>query len=200
MMEKNLLDCDELFQQYLSPWYPEEERPTMTRPDMYVIAAYNGKPLDIDRIQYLTNKGLTETQKVFAGMREAYKKDFQSLKIFDTFDLEVLDAVDKAYGRQEVMELLDMSDPQDFNNPYLVVVCEFGLALGDLFVNTGKFQWLYAYPYFHSIVVNSETGLAIPIFDWAVKKFSAYGIDDGYQWKFLKVMDVLKEQVAKSKA
>ena len=195
MIWNKLPHCDKLFKKYLSPWYPENERPTMTRPDMYVISGYNGKTLDIDQIQYLTAEGLSETKKVFNKMREAYRKDFQRIKKFEEFDINMLDVVDEYFGKQEVKELIKMSNPKDYNNKYLIAVCEFGLALGDLFVKTGKFNWVYSYPYFHSIVVNPETGQAITVFDWAVKKFSSYGINDGYKWKFLKVMELIEEDI-----
>ena len=162
---------------------------------MYVISGYEGETLDIEQIQYLTNEGLNETKKIFEKMRESYKKDFQNFKEFEELDLDVIEAVDKGLGKQEVKELISMSDPKDSDNQYLLVVCEFGLALGDLFVKTGKFKWLYSYPYFHSIVVNPETGQAITVFDWAVKKLSSYGIDDGFKWKFLKVMELIEEDI-----
>jgi hypothetical protein len=187
--------CDKLFKKYLSPWYPEEVRPNMTRPDMYVIAGYEDKKLDIDQIQYLPKTGLIETKELICNMRNCYQKDFQNFLKFEEINLDVIDAVDKAFGKSEVSELIKMSDPKDFGNQYLVMVCEFGIALGDLFVKSGKFKWLYSYPYFHSIVVNPETGQGITVFDWAVKKFSSYGIDDGFKWKFLKAMDLIEKEI-----
>ncbi|WP_422092348.1 hypothetical protein [Tenacibaculum sp. MEBiC07804] len=195
MIWNKLPHCDKLFEKFLSPWYPEDERPKMTRPDMYVISGYEDKTLDIDRIQYLTEEGLKDTKDIFEKMRESYQRDFQNFKEFKELNLDVIDSVDKAFGKKEVKELIKISDPKDFENGYLVTVCEFGLALGDLFVQTGKFKWLYSYPYFHSIVINPETGQGITVFDWAVKKFSSYGIDDGYKWKFLKVMEIIEDDI-----
>jgi hypothetical protein len=195
MIWNKLPHCDKLFKKYLSPWYPENERPKMTRPDMYVISGYENRTLDIDKIQYLTLEGLIETKKIFEKMRESYMKDFQNIIEFDELNLDIIDAVDIAFGKKEVKELIKISDPKDFDNQYLVVVCEFGLALGDLFVKTGKFKWLYSYPYFHSIVVNPDTGLGITVFDWALKKFSSYGIDDGYKWKFMKVVELIEKEI-----
>ena len=195
MIWNKLPHCDKLFIKYLSPWYPENDRPKMTRPDMYVISGYEDKKLDINNIQYLTDEGLEETIKIFDSMRESYKKDFQNFVKFEDLNLEVIDSVDKAFGKDEVKELIRISDPKSFDNQYLVTIGEFGLALGDLFVKTGKFEWLYSYPYFHSIVVNPETGNAITVFDWAVKKFSSYGIDDGFKAKFEKAMEIINEEI-----
>ena len=195
MIWNRLPHCDNLFKKYFSPWYPENDRPEMTRPDMYVISGYENKTLDIDQIQYLTDTGLKETKELFNTMRAAYEIDFQNIIAFKELNLEVIDAVDKAFGKKEVKALIKMSSPKDFNNQYLVNVCEFGIALGDLFVKSGKFKWLYSYPYFHSIVVNPETGQAITVFDWSIKKFSSYGINDGYKWKFKKVLELIEQDI-----
>lgn len=88
--------------------------------------------------------------------------------------------MDKFYDRQKIAEIIKLSDPKDFSNLYLVSVCEFGATLGQLFNNLDGFGWLYSYPYFHSIIVHQETGFGITVFDWAIKKFSEYGVDDGF--------------------
>lgn len=167
---------------------------------MYTIAAYEGKVLNIDKIQYLSPGGLEKIKETFSIMRKSYVGDFSEFVSFKEFNLDIIDVIDKSFGKKEIKELIEKSNPTEFSNPYLVTVCEFGLALGDLFVNTGKFQWLYSYPYFHSIVVNPETGSAITVFDWAVKKFSSYGMNDGYKWKFLKVMELIEEDIKKIKS
>ena len=195
---KKLPDCDQLFERYLSPWYPENEKPSITRPDMYIIAGYENETLEVDNIQYLTDSVLIKTKETFRTMRESYKKDFQNFIVFERLDLDVIDAIDKSFGKREVNELIEISDALDFGNDYLVLICEFGLALGDLFVETGRFRWLYSYPYFHSIVVNPETGYAVTVFDWAVKKFSSYGINDGIRQKFLATMEYVERDIEKN--
>ncbi|MBK8787545.1 MAG: hypothetical protein IPN43_13875 [Chitinophagaceae bacterium] len=35
-----------------------------------------------------------------------------------------------------------------------------------------------------SIIVHKDTGFGITVFDWAIKKFSEYGVDDGFVEKF----------------
>ena len=44
-------------------------------------------------------------------------------------------------------------------------------------------------------MVNPDTGNAITIFDWAVKKFSSYGIDDGFKKKFLKALEIVESDL-----
>jgi hypothetical protein len=56
--------------------------------------------------------------------------------------------------------------------------------LGHLFKQIDGFDWLYSHPYFDSIIVHQDTGFGITVFDWAMKKFSEYGVDDGFVEKF----------------
>jgi len=70
-----------------------------------------------------------------------------------------------------------------------VTVCEFGVLLGQLFRQLDGYDWLYSHPYHHSIIVHKDTGFAITVFDWAIKKFSEYGVDDGFVAKFHTAVD-----------
>lgn len=193
LFSKKLPHCDELFVKYLAPWYPEKDRPKMTRPDMYVINGFDGSPIDLDAIQYLPPEILEGSREQINNMVEAATHDFQTILKFGRLDLGVIDGVDKHYNRSRIASLLKESDPKDFGNPYLVTVCEFGATLGYLFAEQPGFGWLYSYPYYHSIIVHKETGYGITVFDWAVKKFSEYGVDDGFAAKFEKALGVVKE-------
>jgi hypothetical protein len=117
-------------------------------------------------------------------MVDAALKDYQHILPSSQLDLNVLDAVDKYYDRKKIAKIIQQSDPADFSNDYLIEVCEFGAMLGYLFNQVEGFGWLYAHPYFHSIVVHKDTGYGITVFDWAVKKFSEYAVDDGFAAKF----------------
>ncbi len=190
LFKKKLPECDTLFVKFLSPWYDEEDRPKMTRPDMYQIAAYEGQPLDLDEIQYLTPEYLAQVKTLInETMTNATLEDFSFIHKSDKFDLELLDAVDKYYDRTKIAELIKESDAKDFSNPYLVTVCEFGVLLGQLFRQIEGYDWLYSHPYYHSIIVHKDTGFGITVFDWAVKKFSEYGVDDGFVAKFHAAVD-----------
>ena len=61
--------------------------------------------------------------------------------------------------------------------------------LGHLFNQMEGFDWLYSHPYFHSIIVHKDTGFGITVFDWAIKKFSEYGVEDGNVAKFHAAID-----------
>jgi hypothetical protein len=185
LFKKKLPQCDVLFKKYFSPWYEEGDRPTIARPDMFVIAAYEDEPMKMEEIQYMPDEYVQRmTEHITVTMVDAALTDFEPIIKRDRFDLAMLDAVDKYYDRARIAALIKESDPADFSNAYLVTVCEFGVMLGELFRQQGKFEWLYSYPYFHSMIVHTETGFGITVFDWAIKKFSEYGVDDGYVEKF----------------
>ncbi len=169
----------------MTPWYAETEPPQKTRPDLYRIAAYNDQPLDLDQLQYLKPDRLDDAKELIQQkMTEAALEDFAFIYQAKQVNLELLDAVDKYFDRAKIAALIEKSDPSDFSNAYLVTVCEFGVLLGQLFCQHEGFGWLYAQPYFHSIIVHEKTGIGITVFDWALKKFSEYGVDDGYVAKF----------------
>lgn len=195
LFKKKLPHCDELFVKYLSPWYDEDDRPKMTRPDMYQIAAFEGQPLDLDKIQYLAPEYLEEVKTLInETMTKAVLDDFSLIHKSDNVNFELLDTVDKYYDRAKIIELIKESDPKDFSNPYLVTVCEFGVLLGQLFRQLDGYDWLYSRPYYHSIIVHKDTGFGITVFDWAVKKFSEYGVDDGFVAKFHAAVDGVNKQ------
>jgi hypothetical protein len=193
LFKKKLPHCDTLFEKFLSPWYAQEDRPKMTRPDMYVINGFNGQPLDLDKIQYLPNDLLEYNKRQVQIMTEAALNDYQHIIQSDKLDLAVLDAVDKYFDRKKIAEIISKSDPTDFSNDYVVEVCEFGATLGHLFNQVDGYGWLYSHPYFHSIIVHKESGFGITVFDWAVKKFSEYGVGDGFAAKFKMALESVKQ-------
>lgn len=199
LFKKKLPHCDDLFVKYLSLWYPEDERPIITRPDMYQIAGFEGQPLDLDTLQYLPDDLLEKTKKQIETMVESALVDYQEIVKSDKLDFSVLAAVDKFYDRSKIAQIIKDSDPNDFSNLYLVSVCEFGATIGHLFNKLDGFDWLYSYPYFHSIIVHRDTGFGITVFDWGVKKFSEYGVDDGFVAKFHAAIDGIKEHEMRKK-
>lgn len=197
LFNRKLPSCDELFAKFLSPWYPESERPTMTRPDMYIISGFEGTPLQMDSLQYLPDELLAQTKKQIQTITHAALQDYQSIARSERLTITVLNSVDEYYDRKCITKIIKNSDPTDYSNLYLVSVCEFGAMLGYLFIEQGEFDWLYSYPYFHSIVVHRETGFGITVFDWAVKKFSEYGVDDGFAAKYHAALEGIAEHQKK---
>lgn len=180
---KRLPHCDTLFKRYFEPWFEKDDLRGITRPDCYILSAYNGKQIDIDTIQYLNPEWLGKIKDQIDNMILAAKNDFQFITPFNDFSLETLDLIDKYYSEEKVIQLIKESDPLDFANNYLVKVCLFGSMLGELLTRQENYKWLYSYPYFNSIIVHITTGTGVPVYDWAIKKFSSYGIHDGFAAK-----------------
>ena len=193
LFKKKLPHCDTLFEKFFSLWYDQEDKPKMTRPDMYVISGFKGQTLDLDKIQYLQDDLLEYSKKQLQTMADAALNDYQQIIKSDKLDLNVLDAVDKYFDRKKIAEIINKSDPSNFSNDYVVEVCEFGATLGHLFNQIDGYGWLYSHPYFHSIIVHKETGFGITVFDWAIKKFSEYGVDDGFVAKFQMALESVKQ-------
>jgi hypothetical protein len=193
LFKKKLPHCDTLFEKFLTPWYDQKDPPKMTRPDMYVISGFEGQPLDLDHIQYLPDDLLEYNKKQLQTMADAALNDYQHIINSDKLDLNVLDAVDKYFDRKKIAEVISKSDPTNFSNDYVIEVCEFGAMPGHLFNQVDGYGWLYSHPYFHSIIVHKDTGFGITVFDWAIKKFSGYGVDDGFTAKFRMALESVKQ-------
>ncbi len=163
---------------------------------MYVIAGYEGKPIDMDEVQHLPEEYLIDAKTMInETMHNAALEDYQFIIKSEILDFKVLEAVDKFFDRDKIAELITNSDPKDYSNLYLISVCEFGVMLGYLFKQIDGFDWLYCHPYFHSIIVHKETGFGITVFDWAVQKFSEYGVDDGFVAKVHAALEQVDKKI-----
>ncbi len=120
IFRKKLPGCDMLFAKYFGPWYNKEDRPTITRPDMYVISDYEGQPLHLNKIQILSPDLPEKNRKQIQTMADAALQDYQDIIQSDKLDFQVLDAVDKHFDRKEIAGIIKRSDPKDFSNEYLI--------------------------------------------------------------------------------
>jgi hypothetical protein len=161
---------------------------------MFVLPGYDGEPLDLHTMQSLDKQTLLEIKVQLQDITDQATTDYQNIIKSGRLDLTVVDAVDKYYDRQKVARLLKQSDPKDINNVYLKNVCQFGAMLGYLLSQNDEFGWIYAKPYFHSIVVHKKAGYAVPVFDWAVRKFSSDGIDEGFAAKYITAVKTIQKQ------
>src|SRR5687768_15763017 len=105
LFKKKIPHCNNLFNKYLSPWYPENDRPDMPRPDLYTISVFEGKKLNLDELQYLEPEFLEESREQINTILKAAKQDYQEISSFDSFDLTVLDTVDKFYNKEVVSDI-----------------------------------------------------------------------------------------------
>ncbi len=179
-----LPNCDKLFLRFLDPWYDEDDRryrgTSATRPD--ITHAKNLVGNTPDSFGRLNEEGRRNVRARIDGMLEAVRGDWPNeLKVDGDIDLKWIGAFDAHYDRRRIQEVIDASDPTVYSNEYLVLVCEFGASLGYVLRKAlPRLTWWYEWPYWESSLFDTETGSVIPVFHWAVKKMSEYGVDDGY--------------------
>lgn len=182
-----LPDSDELFFKFLLPWYPNRGRPFGVRPDLFKLES--GSNL-LEGIQPMSRDLDEESRVQVEKIAEAAFMDYSEMLGEQLVGLALLDAVDDFFDKGRVYELIQNSDPAVYSNDLLLCICEFGALLGKLFEESGAFKWHYSQPYFDSVIFHEKTGTIIPVFDWAVKKFSETGVNDGYRAKFLETIRI----------
>ena len=131
-------------------------------------------------------------------MLDACRGDWpEYLKVFGDLDEHWIEAFDEYYDRKRVSDVIKRSDPKDFSNDYLVLVCEFGAALAHVLLSKEpRLVWVHDWPYWESRLVDAKSGSVIPPFHWAVKKFSEYGLEDGFAQKIEACVHLLNENQA----
>lgn len=189
--------CDALFAAFLDPWYSPSDRKRRhfeaTRPDILTSDAYANVPLS--ELAILGEEGVRDASARIERMLEACRVDWPTyLKVSGDIDEHWIQAFDEHYDRRRVAAVIERSDPNDFSNDYLILICEFGAALGHvLCAKERRLGWVYDWPYWESSLVDTSTGSVIPPFHWAVKKFSEYGLKDDFTAKLDMCVHALNE-------
>ncbi|WP_207430897.1 hypothetical protein [Sabulibacter ruber] len=189
---EELPDCNDLYATYVHKWNdnPEHKIP-IVKPDM--IQSFKPDTY-VSTLVDSTDKGYVKTKKQVEALISASRQDFQELANFNEFSLETIEKLDKAIDRQYIRSIIDASDVNDDSNQYMISIIEFGCALAQTMENEiGGFVWVYKYPYWESTLLHKKTGFEIPVFHWAIKKYSEYGVDDGFKDKILALKSNLQE-------
>ena len=187
--------ADKLFLRFFDRWYSPLDRQAKsfpaTRPDMMAVPALVGR--DAAAASSLSADDAAREMQQVEAMLAAARADWPSyLSVSEPIDLEWVRAFDAYYDKKRVRELIDRSQPDQFGNDYLVIACEFGAVLGTvLLAKVERLQWLAARPYWESSLFDPQTGNVIPVFHWAVKKLSGYGLTDGFVEKIEACIRVL---------
>jgi len=193
-----LPDCDKVFLTYFDRWYKSEDRERKrfpaTRPD--VMGGEGLKGFSPEEASPLTADGQVEVKKMVDGMVEAARRVWPSfLCVSEPIDLGWIDAFDQFYVKHRVKDLMKSSKPGDFSNDFVVRCCEFGAMLGHVLLTIQpNLHWVYDWPYWESSVFDPETGQIIAVYHWSIKKFSSYGIDDGYKAKLLACSNLIAKE------
>jgi hypothetical protein len=184
----DLPGADEVFLRYFAPWYDADDLARRgheaTRPDVEQGGA-EPDPL-------LPDAEADAAERV-AAIAAAARGDWADLLgVAAPLGLDAVDAFDRYYDRARVAEVLADSDPADFGNELLVLCCEFGAVLGELLrAEVPGVVWRYDWPYWESGVLEPSRGYRVNVFHWAIRKFSADGVDDGYRAKVLQCRTLL---------
>ena len=187
-------DADELYSQFFDRWYDAGDRErkgfSHTRPDMM---AYYRAGLVASDLSRLSDASQAKVLGRIETMLTAARKDWpRYLEVTGELDEDWIRAFDDYYDVDRVASIIRESDPGDFSNDLMVTVCEFGSALGHVLLEMQpRLQWLAEWPYWESSLYDPDSGNVIPPFHWAMKKFSSYGIDDGFAAKLHMCIEVL---------
>jgi len=193
-----LPDCDQVFMTYFDRWYKPEDRERKgfpaTRPD--AMRADNLRGISPREASPLTEDGQTKTKGLVEGILDAARTDWPTfLAVSEPVDIEWIDTFDKFYDKRRVKALIRSSKPASLSNDLVVHCCEFGVVLGHMLLSTQpNLHWVYNWPYWESSVFDPQTGLLFAVFHWAIKKFSSYGIDDGFKAKLLFCSEMIERE------
>lgn len=114
------------------------------------------------------------------------------LAVSGDIDWSWIDAFDRYYDSDRIHGVIERSDPSNFSNPYIVLCCEFGAALSHVFrAALPRLVWRLLWPYWDSALLDPKRGMIVPVFHWAVKKMSEYGVDDGFVSKTKGCLQIL---------
>ncbi len=179
----DLPHCDELFLKFFDPWYDDDDRARRgfpaTRPDMLSYEGLKGRT--VFEMRRLNEEGLRDVSDRINRMFAAARNDWSFL-LPDKEETLIgwLAAIDADYDRERIRKTIDHSNPNEYANDYVVTCCELGTVIGRLLEQTlPRLEWHFGWPYWESALFDSETGTVVPVFHWAVKKMSEYGVDDG---------------------
>lgn len=149
-----------------------------------------------DDIGPLTAEGRQDVLKQIETMTQAAKSDWaRYLKVSGDLDLNWISAIDQHYHRDRIRDVIKDSQPDDFSNNYLVTCCEFGAAMGYVLRSIcPRLLWYPDWPYWESALLDPQSNTLIPVFHWAVKKMSEYGVDDGFAEKIQVCIQMLNDR------
>jgi hypothetical protein len=179
--------CDPLFLRYFDPWYSAGERSRRgfraTRPDMFMERTFIGA--DAAERSPLNDAGQREARRRIQVMLDAARADWPGyLHVDGAVDVRWVEAFDRHYDRKRVAAVVERSDPSDFSCDYIVLCCEFGAVLGHVLESRlPRLSWHLDWPYWDSMLLDPKAGAVMPVFHWAIKKMSDYGVEDGFAAK-----------------
>jgi hypothetical protein len=191
-----LPDADEIFAHFFDRWYDAGDRERKgvphTRPDLARRFRPGLKAAELSPFNDETQREILERIQIMLGTATSDWPRYLDVKgeISDAW----VDAFDRHHDAKRVAEMLSESDPADYSNDLLVLVCQFGAVIGAVLrQHLPRLEWIPEWPYWESFLYDPWSGHEIPPFHWAIKKFSSYGIDDGFAAKIGMCVNLLEK-------
>jgi hypothetical protein len=189
--------CDELFLRYFDRWYTDRDRQhrhfKATMPDMFTVKQLVG--LDETLASPLTENGQAQVSKQITVIVDAARGDWPGyLAVKGEIDIHWVEAFDIHYDRKRVAEVVARSDEKDFSCDYIILCCEFGAVISHVMrALQPRLVWYLDWPYWDSKLLDPKTENVIPVFHWAIKKMSDYGVEDDFAKKIMHCLKILNE-------
>jgi len=184
-----------LYERYFSPWIPEERASTHPGllPDMEQIELPAGG--HIRDIHPLMPDSRPPMKEKVDAMGQACEADWQNLlKLTPAVSLAGIAAYDAWCTPAQLEGILKNSAPNNFSNPYLILCCECGAAVGEVLQRENpQLQWIYDWPYWDSFLFDLNTMTKFHVFHWAVKRMSS----DGEEFALKDIVDGALDYLSK---
>ncbi len=188
--------CDPLFREYFAAWYNKEEQERRgdreTRPDIEQLGITLAEARELSPVTAEVSLGIAQR---IAAMADAAGKDWKKLlKVTGEPSMDWLSAFDAHFGKQEILDLIIASSPEEFGNDYLVLCCEAGAVLGAVLQEAEpRLQWIYDSPYWESGLYDEQTGVRLNVFHWVIRRMSEPGLEDGLADRVLRYCSVIRQ-------
>lgn len=192
------LNVNVLFERFFARWYPPQwvqvNGSPKIRPDMTNRQNLRGRPLN--QLSPLPPDIQTKVRNQIAIALRAAEIDWPNvLGVAKPVDLKWVEAFDRSWPLEELTKLVTRANAEDLSNMYVVVSCEFGAVMGHVLQSIApRLVWIPQLLYWDSELFDPQSGLSIPVFHWAIKKMSSYGVNDGFAAKVGACLQILDKR------
>lgn len=191
------LECNALFSRYFERWYPEQWVQLRGRPQLLpdIINRSELARRSPHELSPLPKEVDSEVRQQIVGMLRAAEQEWPGIiSVRKPVDEHWVNAFDKAWPAEALPALISNSKPEVLSNPYVVLCCEFGAVMGHVLqTKKPRLIWLPNFLYWDSELFDPQSGISIPVFHWAIKKMSNYGVNDGFVAKINMCVQLLEQ-------
>ena len=192
-MSTSIPSGDNLFATYYQPWYPPEypDQPFL-RTDIEEIELDPGVHIRV--LSPLDDDAQERTRNFLTQLYTAAVQDFHNLLDLDGEpETNWLEQLDAHYTAERKATLFDLAEPDQFDNPVLILINQTGAIIANLLQQRiPRLQWLYDWPYWDSALFDLNTRIRLPVFHWAIRYLSS-DTDHSLSEKIEATVDFLRD-------